>query len=182
MAGSFRFMEAGLLDEVHLGLIEQMDALLSHLKSSMGDRVDARVERIMVHLTHYARKARALSYPNSDIALSRAPLIVGSVWDIVWENLVVAPSRQSLTMYYKESETMPFRLTVTPGGFVTDCGYEGHWRWQQHVGGRVALLVGGDYPKGWGWYHGEEQHEISIHFYKSAYARAFERMRWVRCG
>jgi len=180
--GSFRFMESGLLDEVHQGLIEEIDALLSHLKSSLGNRIEPRLDRIVAQLTHYAHKARTLSYPNSDIALSQSPLIVGSAWDIVWENLVIAPSRESLTMYYKESETMPFRLTVTPGGFMSENGFEGYWHWQQHVGGRVSLQVGGDYPTGWGWYHNEEQQEISIHFYKSAYARAFERMRWVRCG
>ena len=180
--GSFRFMEAGLLDEVHLGLIENIDVLLSHLKSSMGDTVDARLERIIAHLTHYACKAKKLSYPNSDIALSQTPPFIGSIWDITWENLVVTPARHSLTMYYKQSETAPFRLSVTDKGFVCEGGHEGYWYWQQYAGGRFALQVGGDYPLGWGWYQDEEQQEITIHFYKAAYARAFERMRWVRRG
>lgn len=180
--GSFRFMEAGMLDEAHLGLIEEVHVLLSELKSSMGHGVDPRMERIIAHLTYYAHKARTLSYPNSDIALAMKPPIVGSVWDITWENLVITPARQSLSMYYKQSETTPFRLSVTDNGFVCERGHEGHWHWRQHAGGRFALQVGGDYPVGWGWYQEEEQQEITVHFYKSAYARAFERMRWVRRG
>lgn len=182
---SFRFMEAGVLQKDCIQLIEEVPELvgcLNALKGRYSLRVDARIERVVSHLYEFSKEALKLQAAESEGIASPALPIVGSVWDVSFETLVIHPTTRSLSMHYKQSADAPFQLTVTPRGFVSKDGHEGFWAWGQHPGGRLTIQVGGDYPTGWGWYNQTNQHEMRIFFYKSAYARAYERMHWVRCG
>ena len=179
---SFRFLESGYISSQNQRSLDELSALLVSFKLMIGDAPmdELRLKRVLKQLKLFGQAANAtLCWP--EIADSAPnPSLIGSRWDVYWESLTINHSKNSLFMAYSPCSTESFRLVVTENGFVTEAGHPGFWTWEQYAGGRVSLNVGGDYPSGWGWFTDEQQQEMRIHFYKSAYPRAYERSRWVR--
>ena len=178
---SFRFKEAGVFDVDNLPLIKGVCEQLNDLKGLNGQYsrlIDQRINRVIHHLVEFSKEVKLI---HDNHAQDEKHPIIGSMWDITWETLVVTPLGRCLSMGYEPYDSRPFRIKVTPQGFVSDDGYSGYWRWMQRSGGRLMIEIGEQYPAGWGWYNQPGQQELHIHFYKPAFAHAFERMKWTRC-